>query len=467
MSAFRWTSAAVAEALRVPSPAGAPEAFGAVSTDTRHVPVGALFVALVGERFDGHRFLGAAADAGAAGAVVTHIPADAPAGLAYWVVEDTRAALGRLARFRRHRLAGRVVGVAGSNGKTSTKDLLRAVLGVHFRVHATEANLNNQIGVPLTLLSAPDDAEAVVVEMGTNEPGEIRILTRIVEPDAGVITSIGEEHLEKLVDLDGVLREEIALLEGIRGEGPVFVAEEPAALPAAARERIDPLRVQTAGVGTDAELRPDGGAAGIEVLEDGSTRWRWRGFEVHLPLPGVHNVRNALLALGVAAEWGVPPGEAVAGIAAMPRPKLRGEWHRIGGTRVLADCYNANPPGVAAALELLAAIPSSGRKIAVLGTMRELGAQADLLHLRVAEVAAERVGRGIDRIVATGAFARALEPMQPTLGDALLRCEDPAEAYHALAPELRGDETILLKASRGEALERWLELMGGAPQPVH
>lgn len=456
MTAFTWTSGEVACALDVDLAADPHIPFLSVSTDTRSIGPGALFVALEGDRFDGHRFLHQAADAGARAAVVRYRPEKAPEGLLFFIVPDTRAALGKLGRHRRRHLAGKVVGVVGSNGKTTTKDLLRAALGARLRVHATEANLNNQVGVPLTLLAAPDDAEAVIVEMGTNEPGEISVLAAIVEPDAGVVTSIGEEHLEKLGDLEGVLREEIALLPGVRNSGPVFVAEEPPMLVEAARGSIGTARVLLAGFGRDADLHPEGGTEGVEVLEDGSTRFRWAGETIHVPLPGRHNVRNALLALGVARAWGVDPADAARGIAEMPRPKLRGEWKTIGGIRVLADCYNANPPGVLAALDLLASLPAKGPKIAVLGTMRELGDHTERLHQEVADAATARLGEGIDRIVATGVFAGAFGTEDANADGRIVRSADPLEAYDRVAPMLGGNETILLKASRGETLERWV-----------
>ena len=193
MSGFRWTAAEVRRALETDSPAG-DEAFSGISTDTRKIERGSLFVALKGANFDAHDYLAEAARQGAAAAVVSKVYT-MPEGLPLFLVEDTLHALGKLARHRRRALGGRVVAVAGSNGKTTTKELLRAVLSSTFRVHATEANLNNQVGVPLTLLSAPDDAEAAIVEAGTNEPGEVTLLSRIIEPDAAIITSIGEEHL--------------------------------------------------------------------------------------------------------------------------------------------------------------------------------------------------------------------------------------------------------------------------------
>ncbi|MDB4949229.1 MAG: UDP-N-acetylmuramoylalanyl-D-glutamyl-2,6-diaminopimelate/D-alanyl-D-alanyl ligase [Gemmatimonadetes bacterium] len=462
MSELRWTAAEVAKALGTDVPgtqAGA--VYSAVATDTRKVAPGSLFVALAGERFDAHDFLSAAAESGAAAAVVSRVPADAPAGLALWVVsDDTRAALGRLGRHRRRAFAGKVVGVCGSNGKTTTKELLRAALGSTLKVHATEANLNNQVGVPLTLLSIPDDADVAVVEMGTNEPGEIAVLTAIVEPDVGIMTSIGEEHLEGFGDVAGVFREETALLEGMPAGSVAIVAEEPEELPARAIQLRGREWVRVAGLGEGADLRPDGGADSISIESDGSTRWSFRGTPVHLPQPGRHNVRNALIAFGVAMELGVSTQDAARGIAAMPRPKLRGEWKDVGRMRVLADCYNSNPPSLSAAVDLLAGLPGDARKVAVVGTMRELGAQAEAIHRRAAkEIAALLESGRIDRVVATGEFVPAFAALANGFGDRLVSAEDPIDAYAAAARGLTGDETILLKGSRGVQLERWLPLL--------
>ncbi|HET7321718.1 MAG TPA: UDP-N-acetylmuramoyl-tripeptide--D-alanyl-D-alanine ligase, partial [Longimicrobiaceae bacterium] len=283
MKNFQWSEQEVERALDLPVGDGG-RVFPRISTDTRALGEGDLFVALKGERFDAHDYLAQAAEAGAAGAVVSRIPDGAPEGLRYFRVADTRGALGALARHYRDRLDARVVGVVGSNGKTTTKELVRAALAPRFRVHATQGNLNNQIGVPLTLLSAPLDTEVVVVEMGTNEPGEIAILTRVVRPDAAVITSIGEEHLEKLGDLTGVLEEETAILRGLPEDGVAMVAEEPASLPARAREILGGERVQVAGFAPTSALHPEGGAEAIETLPDGTTRWRWNAVDIHLPL---------------------------------------------------------------------------------------------------------------------------------------------------------------------------------------
>ncbi|HET7463961.1 MAG TPA: UDP-N-acetylmuramoyl-tripeptide--D-alanyl-D-alanine ligase [Longimicrobium sp.] len=471
MSGFRWTAEKVARALESVRAAGegvlpsgnagraatADLVFSGISTDTRKIEAGSLFVALKGESFDAHDFLARAAEAGAAGAVVSRIPDGAPETLVYYRVTDTLHALGALGRHRRRALACRVVAVAGSNGKTTTKDLLRAALSPKFRVHATTGNLNNQVGAPLTLLATPDDAEVVVVEVGTNEPGEITLLGAIVEPSVVVITSIGEEHLEGLGSVEGVLEEELSILPHLREGGIAVMAEDPPELPGRAAEVIGGGRLRVAGLGERADVRPDGGAEGIEVAPGGATRWSFRGVRVELPLPGMHNVRNALIALGVSTELGVPVEDSAASIAAMPAPKMRSEWRRVGTLSVLADCYNANPPSTRAAIDLLASLPSEGGKVAVLGTMRELGGHAAELHRGVLLGALGRLGNGIDRVVATGDFVAAARELGA--GEGVIAVEDPLEAYAALRPTLTGNETILLKGSRGVALERLIPLL--------
>ncbi|MQA91937.1 MAG: UDP-N-acetylmuramoyl-tripeptide--D-alanyl-D-alanine ligase [Gemmatimonas sp.] len=433
-------------------------AFGAISTDTRSVAPGDLFVALKGPNFDGHAFVAKAAEAGALGAVVSD-ETDVPEGFVQYRVEDTLHALGQLGAYRRSRLNARVVGVVGSNGKTTTKELLSAVLQTRFRTHATQGNLNNQVGVPLTLLAMAEDTDIAVVEMGTNSPGEIALLAEIVKPDIVAITAIGEEHLELLGDLDGVLEEETAVLGSLAADGKAYVAEEPAPLPRRARELVGRNRVRVVGLGEGAEIRPDGGTRAIRVLEDGSTLWRWRGLDVRLPIPGRFNVRNALIALGVGLELGIPAQEAVRALSTVRLPKLRSEWHAYGHLRVLADCYNSNPPSLTAVIDLLGSLPTRGRRVAVLGTMRELGSAAAQLHASAADRIVRQVGDRIDLVVATGDFVEAFERHRPKLGEQLIFAVDPVEAYEKARLELRATDTILLKASRGDQLERWLPLL--------
>ncbi|HEX7049159.1 MAG TPA: UDP-N-acetylmuramoyl-tripeptide--D-alanyl-D-alanine ligase [Longimicrobiales bacterium] len=431
-----------------PSPSPSPY-FTAVATDTRTLTEGALFVALRGERFDAHEFLGEAAAKGARGAVVDRVPDGAPEDLVYYVVPDTLVALGRLARHYRVHLGARVCAIVGSNGKTTTKELARVVLETRYRVHATKGNLNNRIGVPLTVLAAPAETEALVVEAGTNIPGEIAELATILEPDAVIITGIAEEHLEGLGDLEGVLREETSMLPALRPEGFALVADDPAVLVERARE----LAPRVAVAGWTERADPQFRAESLALDEAGRARFYWRGHEVRLSLHGRPNARNALLALGLGAEWGVDEAAAAAAVATVAPAAMRAEIRRVGGLTVIVDCYNANPASVAAAVDLLISLPRGGGRVAVLGTMRELGSGSAELHRRTAEAVS---AAAVDLIVATGEFVAAFEPLADSLGARLVREEDPLDAYPLLARRLTGEEVVLLKGSRGVALERLL-----------
>jgi UDP-N-acetylmuramoyl-tripeptide--D-alanyl-D-alanine ligase len=445
-----WTGAMVTAALGLGT--GGDEdgvAYRAVSTDTRALGAGDLFVALRGDVHDAHAYLGQAAAAGARGAIVERVPADAPRTLRYYVVGDTLDALGRLARFRRRRLDVRVCAITGTNGKTTTKDLLRAVLSAKYRTHATAGNFNNLVGAPLTLLSAPDDAEIVIAEVGTNAPGEIARLAGIVEPDAAIITGIAPGHLEGLGDVDGILREKTSLLTWLPAGAAVAVADEPAGLVTRARALHGDVMVCGPTDSADADLR----AADVTLDAEGRVRFRWEGRDVRLRLRGRHNARNALLALAIGRAWGVPAESAVAALEALEPPKMRAEIHRYGDVVVIADCYNANPGSVEAAIDLLASMPRRGGRVAVLGSMLELGPQSEELHGNSASAIAER---DLDLIVATGAFVDAFRPLARRLGDNLILADDPVAAWNELAPRLHGSEVVLLKGSRGVALERLL-----------
>ncbi|MBR9989806.1 MAG: UDP-N-acetylmuramoyl-tripeptide--D-alanyl-D-alanine ligase [Gemmatimonadetes bacterium] len=445
-----WSEAAVTAALGVAARTDDERvSFTGVSTDTRQVKGGELFVALRGEVHDAHAYLAQARDAGAAGAVVDHVPEGAPADLRYYVVADTLEALGRLARCRRRQLGVRVCAVAGSNGKTTTKELLRAALAPKYRVHATGGNFNNLIGAPLTLLATPDDAEVVVAEIGTNMPGEIALLSAIVEPDAAVITGISAEHLEGLGDLDGVLREETAVLPWVPLNGAVVVSDDPPTLAHRARQMRSAVAVAGLTDIADSALR----GTDVRLDEEGRVRFHWDGHDVALELRGRHNARNALVALGIAQAWDVPAAAAIAGIEALQPPKMRTEFHRIGDMVVISDCYNANPASVNAAVDLLASMPRRGGRVAVLGSMLELGAGSRAIH---SELAGEIAGLDIDVIVATGEFVAAFEPHGAALGSRLMLVKDPADAWEPLSTVLKGSEVILLKGSRGVALERLL-----------
>jgi UDP-N-acetylmuramoyl-tripeptide--D-alanyl-D-alanine ligase len=445
-----WTDAAVSAALGQGSnAAGETIVYTTIGTDTRTLDHGSLFVALRGEVHDAHAFLAQAASAGARGAVVDHIPEGAPANLRYIVVRDTTEGLGRLARFHRRRIGARVVAITGSNGKTGTKELVRAALSSKYRVHATQGNLNNLIGVPVTLLAAHAGTELIVAELGTNVPGEIAQLSAIVEPDAAIITTISAEHLEGLGDLDGVLREETAVVPWLPRSSPVVVSDEPAMLAERARELSNTVHV--AGFSDRADPIFRGFALSLD--EEGRVRFRWAARDVALRLRGRHNGRNALLALALGRLWDVDDRAAAEAIARLESTRMRAEFHRIGDLVVIADCYNANPGSVAAAVDLLMDVPRRGGRVAVVGTMRELGEHSARLH---AETARRIADTDIDLIVATGEFTEAFAEVEGLDARRIVLEADPDAAFEQMAERLSGTEVVLLKASRGVQLERLL-----------
>ena len=449
-----WTESDVLAALELAVPVNRgngsrPDAssFASVGTDTRTLEEGALFVALHGENFDGHDFLADAAGKGARAAVVDRVPDDAPP-LRYYRVPDTLMALGRLGRYHRRELAVRVAAITGTNGKTTTKEMARAVLATRYATHATAGNLNNLIGTPLTLLAAREEAEALVVEIGTNAPGEIARLAELVEPEVGLITGVAAGHLEGFGTVEGVLREKTTLLSRLPAEGVAIVADEPRSLPQRARSLARRVRVAGWTDRADPELR----ASDLRIEMDGTVRFRWQGREGVLPFGGAAHVRNALLALALGLEWGVDPDQALAALATLSPPKLRGEIRSFGTLTVLVDCYNANPASLAAAVETLAHMPRGGGRVAVVGSMLELGSHSRRLHRESAELLA---GADLDLIVATGEFAEAFRGLGVP-GARLIAAEDPMDAVPMLLERLTGDEVVLLKGSRGVALERLL-----------
>ena len=357
-------------------------------------------------------------------------------------------ALGELAAHRRRALTVPVVGLTGSSGKTTTKEFLKAATSTVRRVHATEGNLNNRIGVPLTLLAAPDDAEVVIIEMGTSEPGEIARLAEIARPDLALLITVSESHLDRLGSFDGVMEEKLDLLRGRAEGGAAIVGDLPAALPVRAREVVPEVGV--VGESEQAGLRP----SNVQMDAEGRVSFEWNGTPVQLASAGRHIAYDAWLALA-AAEWlGVPVRDAARGIESVQPSRMRNEVRAIGRLSVVVDCYNANPQSTAAAIDMLAA--RSGLRVAFLGSMREMGDRRDAVH---ADLLDHAIRSGVEIVVATGDYVSEAVPAPEGLAAAqlLLRIADPAEAYAALRNAL-GDRpaTVLLKASRGVRLEALL-----------
>jgi UDP-N-acetylmuramoyl-tripeptide--D-alanyl-D-alanine ligase len=438
-----WTldriAAALADQATGKLPRGSSEVSG-ITTDTRKIGKGDVFVALRGERFDGHDYLRDAVRDGASALVVSRAPKLDTLGVPIFEVRDTLIALGALAHYWRRAWGKTIVGVAGSNGKTSTKDLLRAALGRSYTVHATTGNLNNRIGVPLTLLALQPETDVAVVELGTSLPGEVAILRDIVEPDIALVTSIAEEHLEGLGDLAGVLREEAAIYEGVAvGIAPSAQLE----IARAARETAK--RVAVAGLDDNADVKPDRweiGPDGLGVIEIA-------GATVRPPVRGLHNLRNTMLALAVARECGVSYEDAAAGIAGMPQPKMRSAWEQVGDVTLINDAYNANPGSTRAAIELLNGTGSGRQRVIVLGTMRELGAASEQCH---ADIAGLALASGADIVAGIGEFAPALEKHKER--ERVITAPDVEDLWPQLQARLQRNAIILLKASRGVQLER-------------
>lgn len=436
----RWTGARVAAALGTPGPAPAAE-FSAVGTDSRAVRPGELFVALTGERFDGHRFLEAARDGGAAGAVVRRGTARIE-GLAWFEVDDTLVALGRLAWSRRQDISGPVVAVTGSNGKTATRAMLAAALGTRWRTHATRENLNNLVGVPLTVLTAPDGTEALVVECGASEPGELDRLRRVVQPTLGVVTNVTAAHLSGFGSRETVLREKVSLLEGV---ALAVVGQRPPELAALARRVA--RRVITAGLAPGAGVTPDH----WHVDERGRAVLTFR--EVHIPLPlvGRHQAENATIALAVASELDLDLARVADALREVELPHGRCEVITAGDLVVINDAYNANPASLAAALDVARSLRGNRPLVVLVGTMLELGDESSALHERMAD---DILAASPDLVGAVGEFAAVLE--RKHIGARLVTAPDADALGRAVAARLKGGELVLLKASRGVQLERAL-----------
>lgn len=429
-------------------PAAETRVYTSVSTDTRTLAPGALFVALAGERFDGADFLPEAARRGAVGAVVREDRALEVSDLECLPVPDTTVALGQLALYHRTRCAARVVGITGSSGKTTVKEMLRLAVSGAYRVHATQGNLNNRIGLPLSILAAPEDADLWILELGTSLPGEIAELTRVASPDDGVVTTVGPAHLEGFGDVGGVLEEKLDLVRGASAAGLIVVGEIPEDLPRAAKRVRPDTRV--VGLGTEADFRPDDWGLGPTSL------WfRLAGATCRLPVGGEHHLRDALIAMAVAEGLGVPPAAAATELGRFHPLGMRSSVRQAGSLTVIADCYNANPESFDAAIQYCASSFADRKLTAVVGTMLELGGHSDSAHR---EVARRLLDAGFRLIVAVGEFGPAFQALGTARNGTTVACPRTSdEAWQALRQGLAGDEVVLVKASRGVKLETMVD----------
>ena len=416
-----------------------------VSIDTRTLKPGDIYVAIRGKRLDGHQFVPGAVAEGAVAVVVDHAEA-VPAGAVGVVVENTTEALGRIAFRHRERMSARVVAITGSNGKSTTKEILASILALKFKTLKPEGSFNNDIGVPLTVLRMTRETEAAVFEIEMNELGGTARLARICRPETGVITNIGDTHLEFMKDRHGVAQEKAELLQALPDKGAAVLNADDPAVMAIGMSYAPPRRV-TFGLEQKAEVF----ATDIEDMGLAGSRFRLMGqFDVSLPIPGRHNIANCLAACAGAYAMGMWPGDMPAAIADLKPLPMRLRILHFGDTTLIDDCYNANPQSVRAALDVLCRNAPKEHRVAFLGDMLELGETSPAQH----EALGREVGVLVNRLALVGPMggftARGAEAVG--LGQ-IRRFETSAQAREALFDIIRHGDTILVKGSRAMAME--------------
>ncbi len=420
-------------------------AMNGVSSDTRRVGVGQLFVALSGERFDAHDFLDQAVAAGAAGLLVSDAT-KVPEGVSAVLVDDTRLALGRLAAAWRAQFKLPVIAVTGSNGKTTTKEMIASILGAAFgdAVLATQGNLNNDIGLPLTLLGMRPEHRAAVIEMGMNHPGEIGYLTRIGAPTVALVTNAQRAHLEGMGDLDEVAREKGSIFSGLAADG-VAVINADDAYADFWRQQVGSLKTMAFALDHAADVHGHVRQHGLEIVLDLTAADGEASIE--LAIPGRHNARNALAAAAACLAAGLPLSAIVAGLSAFSGVKGRLQ-RRLGkrGAQILDDTYNANPDSVRAGIDVLAA--TVGRKLLVLGDMGEIGEASSQYH---DEIGGYAKSQGIDRLFALGEASR---QAARNFGEGARHFCQLEKLIAAVDKELGPETTVLVKGSRFMKMER-------------
>lgn len=440
-----------------------------VSVDSRDVGAGSTFFAFPGEHVDGHAFVGEALRAGARALVVTRwdervsSSADQARRGEFVVIRvtDALAALGSLARYHRSRLSCPVVGVTGSTGKTTTKDFLAAALGTKLRVTATRGNRNNELGVPLTVLAAGSETDVLVVEMGMRGAGQIAALCDIAGPTHGLVTNIGQTHMELLGSQEAIAHAKGELVRCIPADGHVFLNGDDVWSRELATESAAPVTYYGAKKGDDVRFDD------VTVDADGRPSLVLKAGRKHasltLPVPGRHNAYNAAAAAAVALSLGLTLQEAAEGLESASLTEWRMQVFTVAsGVTVVNDAYNANPTSMRAALAALRDMQATGRRIAVLGDMGELGSLAELAHFRLGE---EVAGFGVDLLVTVGTLAKRIADGARAHGmsdDAIRSCANADEASEVLDDVLDAGDVVLVKASRSIGLEKVVE---GIVQP--
>jgi UDP-N-acetylmuramoyl-tripeptide--D-alanyl-D-alanine ligase len=423
-----------------------------ISTDSRTLQAGDLFVALRGGNFDGHNFIKQAAERRAAGAIVDrNWKEKAPKDFPLLRVDDTLIAYQQIAARYRQSVPLKVIAITGSNGKTTTKDFVAAALSTRFRVTKSDGNFNNHVGLPRTILEARSKDEIGVWELGMNHPGEIAALAKIAAPDVGIITNIGVAHIEFMGTREAIAQEKGALAEAIDSEGTLILnADDPFSEGIAKRSHAN---VVWAGIENGSlratDLRQSANGSEFTILE-GAHRCR-----AQLPVPGLHMVQNALFAVAAGRAFGLSLEDCAGGLVSAPLTKARLQIKTIRGVQFIDDSYNANPESMRAALATLAELETDGRRFAVLGEMAELGKESERGHREVGEAAATLK---IDELIAIGETAAMIADGAKKAGLEKTRTvSSPAEAAEILAEEGSPNDLVLIKGSRAARTERVLE----------
>lgn len=442
-----------------------------IMTDSRAVGSGELFVPIVGENFDGHDFAQAAAAAGAKAMLWQRgkeMPEDlVAAGMPFLLVKDTLAALQKLAAGYRSELMTRIVAITGSNGKTTTKDMTAALLSTQYRVLKTKGNLNNEIGLPLTLLSMDEDTEVAVLEMGMSGFGEIALLTDIAQPDVAIVTNIGESHMEHLGSRAGIAKAKLEIKGGL-AEGGVLLYNGDEPLLAAELERLGPpegVQLRTFGLGsgnlwTAADIELDAAGSSFMVLQGGVPS---SVGTVRVPVPGRHNISNALAAIAAARIFGVPASAIASGFASLKLTSMRLEKvEAFNGAAMLNDAYNASPTSTRAAIDLVAGLSGYSRRWLVLGDMLELGPDEAAMH---GEVGAYIASGKAEALLTYGPLSEhthraALQSLPEAASEGLVRHFDSKDELAAwLRERLLPQDLVLVKGSRGMAMEQIVQAL--------
>jgi UDP-N-acetylmuramoyl-tripeptide--D-alanyl-D-alanine ligase len=427
-----------------------------VSTDTRTLERGQLFVALSGPNFDGQRFAAVAAERGAAGLILAEedgtppsLPPDLPRDTPVLLHRSPRAALAQLAEWHRAHLSAPVIGITGSCGKTTTKNILVELLSERARVVGSPNSFNNDIGVPHTLFLADPSTQAVVVEMGTNRPGEIATLCRTARPTAGIITCVGASHLEGLHSIEGVAREKSALAASLPADGLCVLNADCRWTPY--MRSITAARVITFSVEGEGDLD-----ARDVWFHAGGTTFTLAGREITSPLLGLHNVQNLVAAIACCRGLGLTLDEVLPAVSRLKPAQRRLERRELRGLTLIDDSYNANPESARASVRVLAGMHGHARRVLVLGDMAELGAHAPELHHKIGSEAAES---GIDQLILVGELvkASAAGALEHGLAGDRITCFDDVDgAIRELPRLLRAGDCVLVKGSRRTGLDRFV-----------